>query len=166
MMKNSNKKKTVASNSKTTNNDNKKKLYKLNPKQLDRTCDVWDKWPVKSQIYRYTQMLAKEEELVQDVLSEHDDFQARFLFDSEQERNEFIKEMLVDLKFKVLFFLHVLIESQDKESIMFALKELLQKGFVQEELEKIDDGALQQIQDFFEAKTSQAMASGQSHVKK
>lgn len=163
-MKTSNKKKTESVYSKGVNKAGKK-LYKLNPKQLDRTCDVWDKWPVKSQIYRYTQILAKEEELVQDVLSEHEDFQARFLFDSEKERNEFIKEMLVDLKFKVLFFLHVLIESQDKESIMFALKELLQKGFVQEELEKIDDDALKQIQDFFEAKTSQAMASGQSHKK-
>ena len=126
---------------------------KIKKGPFKEVIDLWDKWPVKSQIYRYTQILSKEEELIQETLLENgEEFQARFLFDTEGERNEFIKEMLVDLKFKVLFFLHVLIESQDKEAIMFALKELLQKGFVQEEIDKIDDDALKQIQAFFNEK--------------
>lgn len=138
------------------NEENKKRnVYKLNSR-LKEVKDVWDKWPVKSQIYRYNQLLLKEEELVQDFMSQtrEDNFQTRFLFQNEQERNEFTREMLKDLKFKVLFFLHILIENQDRDAVMFALKEMLQKGFVEEEIDRLDDQTLNQLQTFFEEKTS------------
>ncbi|MCW9065792.1 MAG: hypothetical protein OQJ78_05795 [Ignavibacteriaceae bacterium] len=131
----------------------KQKYYKLN-KTLKSTKDSWDRWPVRSQIYRYTQILDREETLVNDVYREEGpEFQARFMFESEQERDKFIREMLVDLKFKVLFFLHILIERGDKDAIMFSLKELLQKGFVQDEIEKLDEGTLKELKNFFEKKT-------------
>ena len=135
------------------NNPNKKKHYKLN-KVLKETKDSWDRWPVRSQIYRYNQILDREETLVNEVFREEGpEFQARFMFQSESERDKFIREMLVDLKFKVLFFLHILIERGDKDAIMFSLKELLQKGFVQDEIEKLDESTLVDLKKFFEEKT-------------
>jgi len=134
-------------------NKNTKKFYKLN-KSIKETKDAWDRWPVRSQIYRYSQLLDREETLVNDTYREEGaEFQARFLFESEAERDKFIREMLVDLKFKVLFFLHILIERGDKDSIIFALKELLQKGFVQDEIEKLDENTLKDLKNFFEKKT-------------
>jgi len=139
--------------SKASTSNNKKKYYKLN-KLIKETKDSWDRWPVRSQIYRYSQLLDREETLVNETYREEGaEFQARFLFESEAERDKFIREMLVDLKFKVLFFLHILIERGDKEAIIFALKELLQKGFVQDEIEKLDESTLKDLKKFFEEKT-------------
>ena len=139
--------------SSSKNNSHKKKHYKLN-KVLKETKDSWDRWPVRSQIYRYNQILDREETLVNEVFREEGpEFQARFMFQSESEREKFIREMLVDLKFKVLFFLHILIERGDKDAIMFSLKELLQKGFVQDEIEKLDESTLVDLKKFFEEKT-------------
>jgi len=140
---------------KEDNEERKRNVYKINSR-LKEVKDVWDKWPVKSQIYRYNQLLLKEEELVQDFMSQtrEDNFQTRFLFQNEQERTEFTREMLKDLKFKVLFFLHILIENQDRDAVMFALKEMLQKGFVEEEIDRLDDQTLNQLQTFFEEKSS------------
>ena len=99
-------------------------------------------------------MLSKESkrrnELKQDG---HKNFQMRFLFKDEKDRESFIKEMLIDLKFKVLFFLHILIERGDKEAVLFALKELIQKGFVNEEIEKMDEKTLQDLTKFFDMKS-------------
>lgn len=132
---------------------NNKKYYKLN-KTIKQTKDSWDRWPVRSQIYRYIQILEEEKTLISKIYQEEGaDFQTRFLFQTEEERNTFIREMLVDLKFKVLFFLHIHIEKGDKDVVLFALKELLQKGFVQEEIEKLDDSTLKDLKKFFEEKT-------------
>lgn len=131
----------------------KKKFYKLN-KHVKATKDAWDRWPVRSQIYRYSQLLDREETLVNDTYREEGaDFQARFLFETEEERDRFIREMLVDLKFKVLFFLHIHLERGDREAMMFALKELMQKGFVQDEIDKLDESTLKDLKNFFEKKT-------------
>lgn len=139
--------------SKNNSSTQQKKHYKLN-KTLKETKDSWDRWPVRSQIYRYNQILDREETLVNEVFREEGaEFQARFMFQSESEREKFIREMLVDLKFKVLFFLHILIERGDKDAIMFSLKELLQKGFVQDEIEKLDESTLVDLKKFFEEKT-------------
>ncbi len=132
-----------------------KKDYKKN-KTLEEIRDIWDKWPVQSQIYRFTDILAKENRRRSQIKQELDgeeDFQMRFLFETEEDRGLFIREMLVDLKFKVLFFLHILIERGDKDAVLFALKELIQKGFVNEEIEKIDEATLSKISDFFQQKT-------------
>jgi len=132
-----------------------KKDFKKN-KTLEEIRDIWDKWPVQSQIYRFTDILAKENRRRSQIKQELDgeeDFQMRFLFETEEDRGLFIREMLVDLKFKVLFFLHILIERGDKDAVLFALKELIQKGFVNEEIEKIDEATLSKISDFFQQKT-------------
>lgn len=135
-------------------NKTKAKYYKLN-RTLKQTKDTWDRWPVRSQIYRYSQLLDREETLVNDTYREEGpEFQARFLFNSELERDKFIREMLVDLKFKVLFFLHIHIERGDRDAVMFALKELMQKGFVQDEIEKLDESTLKDLKNFFEKKTA------------
>ena len=130
------------------------KYYKLN-KSIKQTKDVWDRWPVRSQIYRYSQLLDREETLVNDTYREEGpEFQARFLFETEEERDRFIREMLVDLKFKVLFFLHIHLERGDREAMIFALKELMQKGFVQDEIDKLDESTLKDLKNFFEKKTA------------
>lgn len=131
-----------------------RRYYRLNTAEnLKKGRDPWERWPAKSQFFRYGDLLDREEKLQKSLKEDGiEDYHSRFFFESEEEREKMTRELLVDLRFKVLFFLHVLIEKGDREATLFALKELLQKGFVAEELEKLDERTVANLEKFLKEK--------------
>lgn len=131
-----------------------KRYYRINTvSNLEKARDPWERWASKSQLFRY-KALKESEESMQNALEEHGitEYHSRFFFESESEREQLTRELLVDLRFKVLFYLHILIEEGDREAILFTLKELLQKGFVSNELEKLDSKTLENLEVFLKSK--------------
>lgn len=131
-----------------------RRYYRLNTQEnLSKARDVWERWPSQSQFFRYSALLKREKGLQASLKEDGvEDYHSRFFFENEEEREKMTRELLIDLKFKVLFFLHILIEKGDREATLFALKELLQKGFVAEELEKLDEKTAKQMESFLKEK--------------
>lgn len=131
-----------------------KRYYRSNsPDNLTKGRDPWERWPSKSQFFRYSALLEREKTLQKTLDAEGvRDYHSRFFFESEEEREKMTRELLVDLKFKVLVNLHLLIEQGDREATLFTLKELLQKGFVAEELEKLDSSTIASLESFLKEK--------------
>lgn len=114
-------------------------------KQSVKKATSFERWSSSSQFFRYSELLKKEKGL-KDTLKNNDS--TKVLFQDEKERDDFVRELLIDLKFKSLFSLHLLIEKGDREAILFAVRELIPKDHIATEFENIDEKTLLSLESF------------------